>query len=171
MLHFKIFFYGTLLQNIKLQDNLFSFLDKPSESNFPPFRGRIASCSEDSPRGKSGIKEEIKVRLLPLYKICHIFFIFILLFSFLLEIHLLHHLFRTLRLFSHHFSFLFFSFLLSLLLSSILIISLFLSTQFFPQLYSITNLMLSASSNWGFRPAITKCVNDSMGENRKELDV
>ena len=118
MLHFKIFFYGTLLQNIKFQDNLFSFLDKPSESNFPPFRGCVASCSEDSPRGKSGIKEEIKVRLLPLYKICHIFFIFILLFSFLLEIHLLHHLFRTLRLFSHHFSFLFFSFIITSLFYS-----------------------------------------------------
>ena len=111
MLHFKMFLYGTLLQNIKLQDNLFSFLDKPSESNFPPFRGCIASCSEDSPRGKSGIKEEIKVRLLPLDKICHIFFIFISYFSSLFFLKFISYI-----IFSVHFdffliTFLFFSFL------------------------------------------------------------
>ena len=47
---------------------IISFLDEPSESDFPPFRGFVASCQEDSPRGKSGVREGKKVRLLPLYK-------------------------------------------------------------------------------------------------------
>ena len=32
----------------------------------------------------------------------------------------------------------------------------------------ISNLMLSASSTWGPRPAITKCVKDNMGKNMCE---
>ena len=130
--HFKMFFFGNYFKNAEFHGNFFSFLDKPSESDFPPFRDFVGICPDYSPRGKSGIKEENKVRLLSLYKISHNFFMLILHFTFLLQILLLSYAF---------FSF-FVTFLLTFLLFSFFITSLFCSDNFSFPLYSISSSII-----------------------------